>query len=903
MPTITQATARFYEQHAAKAQQSANSWSRSGSSSSSNAAAAASSGSVAPFFAPVPRPVLSQSEIDRICEDWNAASPSSAVSHRRHPINPSTAGTFVYPSHFPDRSYQREIVETAFMHNTLVCLPTGLGKTLIAAVVMYNFYRWFPGGQIVFVAPTRPLVLQQRDACCDSMGIDEAHTVVCVGNASGDASDRKSLWSSADVRVIFATPQCVVSDLHKGHVSLERITLFIMDECHKAKGKYAYVEMVRALRAAGHDHRIIGLSATPGKDTHEVKEIARNIAASRLEARGEADPDMQPYMHAREMQPIVIRPTESTRLLVRMLYDLARPIVKTLFAMRVGIEDMDPARISVVALNNAQRSLGGALNQAKSKGSNPSSTFTAIGELGVLRKLLSVRDKLRTESAQLAWTHVQETIIGDEMGRVVGTTAGKTQLQPPKHALIALKNSVGFQRFAKELKAAAEGLKSDPNAMMMDGDDAAAGASASSFSAAAASSSDAVLPPALDRLRAKHPKMHKLLELVSLHFSNALQITEDGSPANEDDAAEGSAAPAEDYSSSKDCSNVMIFTAHRDSVDEIVEWLGKLGSDAVRVSKFIGQSKSVQGRSGMKQKEQNDVLKRFRSGELNVLVATSIGEEGLNIGHVDLIISYDSIKSPLRTTQRFGRTGRKRAGRCLTLVMEGAEEEEYFRSLSDRRLLAEKIKALGRIPPWHKEFPCARMLPPAITLTIQLVDIRKPAAQAKPNKRKSKAAAEAAAASAADDAEDPAVGAVADDEAMAEQKPLVTPSVDLDPASLRRQQIEEGELELQLAALEGSQSQSPDLRFDEFSLQSVAAAESSALPPKPAAPAASALSVSALLKRQNQLAAEEQQKLRAERQAKKLRTDNGTVPLLPILNFVRHSTSCSKAAVWLGAIG
>ena len=55
--------------------------------------------------------------------------------------------------------------EAALLHNSLVCLPTGLGKTLIAAALMYNFYRWFPRGRIVFTAPTRPLVHQQIEAC------------------------------------------------------------------------------------------------------------------------------------------------------------------------------------------------------------------------------------------------------------------------------------------------------------------------------------------------------------------------------------------------------------------------------------------------------------------------------------------------------------------------------------------------------------------------------------------------------------------------------------------------------------------------------------------------------------------------------------------------------------------
>ena len=56
----------------------------------------------------------------------------------------NAAKAWVYPSGVPERAYQIEIIQTALLHNTLVCLPTGLGKTLIAAVVMHNFSRWFP---------------------------------------------------------------------------------------------------------------------------------------------------------------------------------------------------------------------------------------------------------------------------------------------------------------------------------------------------------------------------------------------------------------------------------------------------------------------------------------------------------------------------------------------------------------------------------------------------------------------------------------------------------------------------------------------------------------------------------------------------------------------------------------
>ena len=81
--------------------------------------------------------------------------------------------TWIYPTNYPVRQYQFSIVKSCLYDNTLVSLPTGLGKTFIAAVIMYNFFRWYPQAKIVFMAPTKPLVAQQIEACYKIMGIPQ----------------------------------------------------------------------------------------------------------------------------------------------------------------------------------------------------------------------------------------------------------------------------------------------------------------------------------------------------------------------------------------------------------------------------------------------------------------------------------------------------------------------------------------------------------------------------------------------------------------------------------------------------------------------------------------------------------------------------------------------------------
>jgi fanconi anemia group M protein len=91
----------------------------------------------------------------------------------------------------------------------------------------------------------------------------------------------------------------------------------------------------------------------------------------------------------------------------------------------------------------------------------------------------------------------------------------------------------------------------------------------------------------------------------------------------------------------------------------------------IRAVAFVGQSKK--GGIGLTQIEQKEIMKKFRENQFNTLISTCVGEEGLDIGDVDLIICFDANKSPTRSVQRMGRTGRKRDGKVVMLLTEGKE--------------------------------------------------------------------------------------------------------------------------------------------------------------------------------------------------------------------------------------
>ena len=119
-------------------------------------------------------------------------------------------------------------------------------------------------------------------------------------------------------------------------------------------------------------------------------------------------------------------------------------------------------------------------------------------------------------------------------------------------------------------------------------------------------------------------------------------------------------------------SRVIVFANYRDTIASLESSLQDL--DSVKAVRFVGQS-ARGGRQGLSPKDQVSVLDEFRNGGANVLLATSIGEEGLDIPSADLVIFYEPVSSEIRTIQRRGRTGRRRLGEVIVLIAEGTRDE------------------------------------------------------------------------------------------------------------------------------------------------------------------------------------------------------------------------------------
>ncbi len=119
----------------------------------------------------------------------------------------------------------------------------------------------------------------------------------------------------------------------------------------------------------------------------------------------------------------------------------------------------------------------------------------------------------------------------------------------------------------------------------------------------------------------------------------------------------------------------IIFCQYRDSAQKIVDRLSEMKN--VTPVRFVGQASKDKDR-GLSQKRQLEILQNFRDGEYNVLVATSVAEEGLDIPKVDRVIFYEPIPSEIRTIQRRGRTGRSSVGKVTVLMTKKTRDEWFY---------------------------------------------------------------------------------------------------------------------------------------------------------------------------------------------------------------------------------
>ncbi len=210
---------------------------------------------------------------------------------------PSIEHPLLEPDFLERRLYQLKLAGTAANHHTLVCLPTGLGKTTVSLLVTARRLEEV-GGKSVMLAPTKPLVQQHADFYREALQLPDEEIVVFTGDVSPD--DRAATWEQATV--VMATPQVIENDLVGSRISLADVTHLTFDECHRATGDYAYNYIAERYHADAKRPLVTGMSASPGGDEEAILEVCENLGIDEVEVMTEEDADVDEFTHDTEVE-------------------------------------------------------------------------------------------------------------------------------------------------------------------------------------------------------------------------------------------------------------------------------------------------------------------------------------------------------------------------------------------------------------------------------------------------------------------------------------------------------------------------------------------------------------------------------------------------------------------------
>ncbi|WP_135664917.1 DEAD/DEAH box helicase [Halorhabdus rudnickae] len=494
----------------------------------------------------------------------------------------------VEPGVLQRREYQLQLAETARSAHTLVCLPTGLGKTTVSLLVTAHRLQE-AGGKSLLLAPTKPLVQQHADFYREALTIDDEEIVVFTGEVKPD--DRSELWEEATV--VIATPQVVENDILGSRIDLSAVTHCTFDECHRASGEYPYTFIAERYHAEAEEPLVTGMSASPGDDEEAILQVCANLGIREVKVMTEDDADVAEYTHQTSVDWERVELPEP----VVEIRDAIQDVIKERMTQlkELGVTSKTQPDVSEREIRKIQAKIQELMDADQSEG------YQGMSLLAEVRKLRTAVTYAETQSVESL----------------------RRYLERLKNAARSSGASKADQRLVSEPKVR-EAVRKAEN---------------------------------FDDL---HPKFRRTRMLIA----ETLGIN--------------------------DGERVIVFTESRDTAETLTDFLG----EHFDTRKFVGQS-DTDGSDGMTQTQQQETLDAFRAGDFEVLVSTSVAEEGLDVPEVDLVLFYEPVPTAIRSIQRKGRTGRQTEGAVVVLIAEDTRDEAYFwKSRQDEKRMEEELRSL-----------------------------------------------------------------------------------------------------------------------------------------------------------------------------------------------------------------
>jgi len=201
------------------------------------------------------------------------------------------------------REYQVQIALNCVNKNSLVVIPTGLGKTIISVYVAAKTLELYPpDSKVILLAPTRPLISQHYNTFIKFLSIPPEKFCILTGKILPEK--RAKLYHNS--QFLFYTPQTLRNDLVKRKYSLEDTCLIVFDEAHHASGDYPYTMIVDEYLDQNPDGNILALTASPGASKERIKELcdSLHIPSENTHFRTRKDTDVSEYLKPLEVYKI-----------------------------------------------------------------------------------------------------------------------------------------------------------------------------------------------------------------------------------------------------------------------------------------------------------------------------------------------------------------------------------------------------------------------------------------------------------------------------------------------------------------------------------------------------------------------------------------------------------------------
>jgi len=474
------------------------------------------------------------------------------------------------------REYQQKIFETCLIKNCLVVLPTGLGKTLIVLMLTIARMKLYPSQKVLFLAPTKPLAEQHLNYF--KKYLPEMFAEMELFTGSVNAQNRKKIFQNADI--IFSTPQCIANDIKHNLYNLNEVCLLIEDEAHRCVKNYDYNYIAQVYKVQSQNPRIVGLTASPGSEARQIKQICQNLNIEEVELRTRSDSDVSKYLQHLDFEKIQIDfPIE---------FEEMKQVLSKIF--QIYVDELRSRRVlfgpaSKTDLIKLQKTL--SININRGGGAHNFNNLLAASTCAQAIKIQHAIELLETQTLESFNKYLKN--LFEQASKKQSKGVVKLVAKPEFNFI-----------YSKSIELLTKNIE--------------------------------------------HPKIQKLIDIIKEEYSNNLKL------------------------------KIIIFTQFRETASIISKNLNTI--IGIKSKVFVGQAKK--NGLGMNQKEQKEMIEEFSSGKINVLCATSIAEEGLDIPEVSAVIFYESVPSAIRSIQRAGRTARLKPGKLIMLMTKRTRDETFY---------------------------------------------------------------------------------------------------------------------------------------------------------------------------------------------------------------------------------